>query len=466
MRRDEAPSGSRQPYSEEAERSVLGSCVLDPDRVIDLCVARKITPAAFFYKTHAALFGEILDMHQAGMLLDAMTLGERLRAKGLMESMGGPDIFERLINATPTAAHAEHYISIVYEYHLLRTIMQRADEAMNKCRDPELSAETILSQTEQAFFDINFQGSTLDRSWNELVSGEINEINRLMDHGGKTLHGIPTGYIDFDKKLLGMQPTDMIILAARPSMGKTSLALNIAEHVAMGKGDSEGRRRPVAVFSLEMSAESLVRRMLCCHARVCFADIAKGFATNDQHARLMSSSEALRQLPIYIDDTAGLDVMELRSRARRLKKRHNIDFIVVDYLQLLNCEKFSKEGRQRETMAISAGLKGMAKELKVPVLVLSQLSRAPETRDKSGVPKLSDLRDSGSIEQDADVVFLLRRPVKNPNDPECADERLAIVDVAKHRNGETGDVRLNFVDSYTRFEDRVENHPGIPEGVE
>jgi replicative DNA helicase len=295
------------------------------------------------------------------------------------------------------------------------------------------------------------------RVWKEVIESQIHEINKIMDTR-KGVTGISSGFWDIDQMLLGFQKTDMVILAARPSMGKTSLALNFVENIALGVGDPDHQPRPCGVFSLEMSAEQLVRRMICCHARVPAHQVAKGTMSHEYHQRLMESAHTLTNLPIYIDDSAGLDVMELRSRARRMKKKYNIEFIVVDYLQLLYFDKYSKEGRQRETAGISGELKGMAKELRVPVIALSQLSRAPETRGGASKPKLSDLRDSGSIEQDADVVMLLRRPCKYPDDPETTDTKLAIVDIAKHRNGPVGEVRLNFEGDYTRFENRVDDH--------
>jgi len=246
-------------------------------------------------------------------------------------------------------------------------------------------------------------------------------------------------------------------------MGKTSLAMNIAECVSLGrdiydrpmKGE-HGRPHPVAVFSLEMSTEALALRMLCGYAGVPAFQIDQGMASpKDSHQKLTRAASKLAKAPIYVDDTGGLDVMDMRARARRMKKRYKIELVVIDYLQLCNCREFAKQGRQIETSQISGQIKAMAKELNVPVIVLSQLSRAPEQRgDKSNKPKLSDLRDSGAIEQDADVALLLRRPCKAPGSEESEDQRLAIVDVAKHRNGPTGEVRFDFDDHLTRFGDR------------
>jgi len=282
-----------------------------------------------------------------------------------------------------------------------------------------------------------------------------------------SVSGLPTGLRNLDRKLRGLRNGEMIVLAARPSMGKTSLAMNIAECVALGRdmqdrafeGDA-AKGRPVAIFSLEMAQEALALRMLCGMAGVPAFQIDSGIGNSQKITQeLTRAASKLSKASIYVDDTGGLDVMELRARARRMKKKYNLELVIVDYLQLINYREMARQGRQLETAAISANLKAMAKELKVPVLVLSQLSRAPEQRgDKSAKPKLSDLRDSGAIEQDADVVLLLRRPSRNPGDPEADDRTLAIVDVAKHRNGPTGEVRLNFEDSLTRFGDRADEH--------
>ena len=458
-----ASDGSRRsdripPYSEEAERGVLGSALLDSTRVIDLCVERRLTADSFHVPAHYTLFETLVDMNNNGQVIDLLTVGDRLESANLLEKIGGREFLLHLVDATPTAAHAEHYIEIVRQRHLLRTIINRSREAIDNCYAEEVSADEILGQAEQSFFDIGELSGGSMPTWEQLVHSTMVDIENIFQQK-KGITGIPTGYVDLDKKLLGLQKSDMIILAARPSMGKTSLAMNIAEKVALGE-ISDHKPRPVAVFSLEMSSEQLVRRMICCRARVSSHKLSSGFITQVSHGHLMQAADALMKAPLYIDDSAGLTAVELRARARRLKKRFDIELIVVDYLQLLNYPQYAKEGRQRETAAISGALKAMAKELRVPVMVLSQLSRAPETRDtKSAVPKLSDLRDSGSIEQDADVVALLRRPCKYPADKDAADIALSILDIAKHRNGPTGEVRLHFEEEFTRFEDRAS--PGV-----
>ena len=282
---------------------------------------------------------------------------------------------------------------------------------------------------------------------------------------------IDIGYMDLDKVVQGMRDAEMIVLAARPSMGKTSLAMNICTSVALDV-DCNGKKRPaadrsqapgtnrlpVAIFSCEMSTDALITRLLCTLSGVPFTNIVdktyvKASEVPKMHARITKAAADLMGAPIYIDDTGGLDIMDVRARARRLKKQHGIRLVMIDYLQLLNSREGSDEGRQQETTKISAGIKAMAKELNVPVIVLSQLSRAPEQRDKAAKPRLSDLRDSGSIEQDADVVLLLRRPCKYPGSPDSDQPNLAVVDVAKNRNGATGEVNLNFDGNVTRFSD-------------
>ena len=451
------PGDRVPPHSEEAERAVLGCALQDAARVLDLCIERQISPESFYVQRHQALYEAMLGLHEARKPVDFVTVAERLRETNLLEAVGGEDELARLIAGTPTTAHAEYYLQRVYENHLLRRIIAAARDVTEDCYKGEVEAESLLSEAEAAFFGLSERKVGVERTWKQLIELEAIEVERLITEK-KGLTGVTTGFIDIDRKLLGMQAGDLIILAARPSMGKTSLALNIAENVALGARNQPPK--PVAVFSLEMSAESLVRRMVCCHAGVPAQNLSTGNVGAEEHGLLVGAMDVLAKAPIYVDDTAGLEALDLRARARRLKRKYGVELIVVDYLQLMNFSKFAAEGRQRETAAISQALKGMAKELKVPVLVLSQLSRAPETREKTAVPKLSDLRDSGAIEQDADVVMLLRRPCKYPADKDSGDERLAILDIAKHRNGPTGEVKLDFDDRFTRFSNRLHGAEG------
>jgi len=452
----EAPKSDRvPPYSEEAERGVLGAILLDPGRVIDLCIERGLSPDAFYIRPHQALFELFVSMSSENRPVDLVTAAERLATQGRLDEIGGHAYLEQLVDSTPTAAHAEYYVDLVYQKYLLRSIIDRSREAIDNCYTSEEAAHEILNRAEQSILEISSEQRTSVIPWSQLVKDAMGDIEKIYQNDKSYAAGIPTGYQDLDEKLMGMKPGEMIILAARPSMGKTSLALNIAEKVATVHTE-DPVARPVAVFSLEMSSDQLVKRMLCSHARVPSHKLTGGYISGVKHGQLAQAADALMKSPILLDDTAGLEALELRSRARRMWRKHKIQLIIVDYLQMLNYSQYAREGRQRETAAMSGAMKAMAKELGVPVLILSQLSRAPETRDRLAVPKLSDLRDSGSIEQDADVVCLLRRPCKYPGDENEHDKSLAVLDVAKNRNGPTGLVRLNFSEEFTRFDSRAE----------
>ena len=445
-------SGRRlPPYSEEAERGVLGSALIESNRVIELCSMKTLSAESFYVPAHRLLYELLMDMYQSARAIDLLTVGEELKKGGRLDNVGGYAFLEGLIDSTPTSAHAEFYMDIVKQKHLLRRIISQAAETIDLCYNPDEEAEELLSRTEEAFFELSDVKGSSTAGWKTVVyktAGQIIEGN-TMDSG------VPTGFVDLDKELRGLHNTDMIVLAARPSMGKTSLAMNIAEHAALGTGGNQPHA--VGVFSLEMSQEQLVRRMLFSKAGV---PAWKDFLSESDRSRLSSAADQLGKASIIVDDSAGLDIMDLRARARRMKRIFNIDLIVIDYLQLLHDKRRSREGRQQETAAISNGIKAMAKELNVPVLILSQLSRAPEQGTRDGKPRLSDLRDSGAIEQDADVVLLLQRPSYYNRDLDAAsgEDTLAIVDIAKHRNGPTGEVKLNFFRDITRFENRDSQH--------
>lgn len=446
------------PHSTEAEIGVLGSVLLDAGRILDLCIEGQISPASFWSRSHAILYEAFLRMAGANQPIDLLTAIEYLRVNGRLDEIGGAVALERMHESTPTAAHAPFYIDVVRQKHLLRTIINTSTDAQGKCYTEERSADLILSETEQAFLGISEQQKNEVVPWSRAIKQTIVRIEHGFDHGPGSLSGISTGFRNLDRRMYGLRPAEMIVLAARPSMGKTSLAMNICEKVALGEG-GDRTPRAVGIFSCEMSQEALVLRMLCARAKVSSQSLNQGFVNQaDAMQKLTRAATALEKAPIFVDDTGGLDIMDLRARARRMRKKNGVELIMVDYLQLLNSREYAVQGRQLETAHISSNMKAMAKELNIPVLVLSQLSRAPEQRDKSGKPKLSDLRDSGAIEQDADVVLMLRRPCKYPGDEEYADTRLAIVDVAKHRNGPTGEVRLDFIDEYTTFEDRSDHH--------
>jgi len=438
------------PHSEEAERGVLGSILLDPASSIDKCLAKRLGSDAFYDRRHQALFEHMVDMSQANVPMDAITIAEWLKTRNAIEKVGGYDYLVQLQDSTLVPAHVEFYCDIVLEKKLYRSLIESSSDTIDAAYKGELEAALLVSEAEASLFALSSHGAEQIPDWKDSVKDVFAELEKDPNDMDT---GVSTGYKGLNDRLRGLAKTDMIVLAARPAMGKTSLAMNIAENAALGKL----AKNPVAVgiFSLEMSREQLVRRMLFSNARVS-SQAVQNRMTQQDHMKLANAVDRLQKAKIYIDDTPGLEAVELRSRARRMKSRYDIELIVIDYLQLMNYSKFSKDGRQRETMAISGAIKAMAKELEVPVIVLSQLSRATEQRGGENIPKLSDLRDSGAIEQDADVVLLLYRPSYYKHGDDRNTDNLAIVDVAKFRHGSTGEVKMNFIREYTRFEDRVE----------
>ena len=443
------------PHSAEAEIGLLGSILVDPERVLDACATEQIVPDSFFAIQNRTIFETARELHTNGKGVDLITVTDALRTNGQLDAVGGEEALNRIVDSTPTAAHAAFYIDIVRKKHLLRTILRITTEAQEKCYTDQANADMVLSETEQAVLGISERQSSEIVPWRDAIRNAIHNVELSFDKKG-ALAGLSTGFKNIDHYIYGLRAGEMIVLAARPSMGKTSLAMNICENVAMGIG-GDGVPKPVGIFSCEMSQESLITRMLCAHAKLSMTDInEQQKSQKDILQQLTRAASQLEKAQIYVDDTAGLDIMDLRARARRMKKRFGVRLIMIDYLQLCNSRERADQGRQLETSHISANIKAMAKELNIPVIVLSQLSRGPEQRDNTGRPKLSDLRDSGAIEQDADVVMLLRRPCKNPKDTSEAhnDERLAIVDIAKHRNGPIGEAKMDFDAEYTRFTDR------------
>ncbi len=462
------------PHSAEAERGVLGSLLLDASRVLEVCYEHEVlSPDAFYVPANRTIFEAVQHMSASGSAIDVVTVTEYLKNFKLLDQVGGTATLEKILDSTPTAAHAEHYVEIVRQKALLRRTLECVREIERDCYDQtdNIGADELVSFAEQKMLKVAGDKRKGFVSWKDALVETYGSIEKILQGG---VSGISTGLANLDSKMRGLRNGEMIVLAARPSMGKTSLAMNICEFLSKGVDSAERKLRggfpeyggkvPVAIFSLEMSQFSLAMRMLCARAQISASLLESGnLSAGKARVAFQKAGSELQQCLMYVDDTGGLDVMELRSRARRMKRQYGIGMIMIDYLQLLNCREYAKQGRQLETSAISAQIKSMAKELNVPVIVLSQLSRAPEQRTgKVGKPRLSDLRDSGAIEQDADVVLLLRRPCKDPSDPEYTDERLAIVDVAKHRNGPVGEIRLDFDAQYTRFSDRME---GIDEGM-
>jgi replicative DNA helicase len=439
---------------------VLGSILLDAGRVMDLCIEGQLTSESFFVPAYRTLFETLYELHNKGGAIDVLIVAERLRTLNRLDAIGGTAFLDQLVDGTPTAAHAEYYIDIVRQRHIVRTIIACARDAEASCYGTQESADAILGRVEQSFMNITERQHGYMMPWAQSVTQAMEHVETVFTTQGMGgVRGVPTGLNNLDHKLQGLRASEMIVIAARPSMGKTALAMNIVQNAALGEV-RDHQAHPVGVFSLEMSAEALILRMLCTLAKVSSFHLMGGqVGGREIHGNLMHAASRLKSAPIFLDDTGGLDVLELRARARRLKKKHNVELIVVDYLQLLHSREYADQGRQLETANISSNLKSMAKELRIPVLVLSQLSRAPDQRDKTGKPKLSDLRDSGAIEQDADVVCMLRRPCKYDGDEESGDKTLAVVDIAKQRNGPTGEVRLDFLEEHTWFRDRAS--PGV-----
>jgi len=404
----------------------------------------------FYDLRHQTIYEMLAAMYDQRQGIDIITVQQKLKDKGLLEQIGGISYLSQLQDAVPSAANLSYYLEIVREKFLLRKMIAVCTEATTKVYDYEGEVDALLDEVERDVLKIaesRVQGGILPTK--DLVNKAIGTIENFFSRKG-TLTGLATGFTDLDRMTDGLHHSEMIVIAARPSMGKTSLAMNIVEHAALED------KLPVAVFSLEMSAESLVMRMMCSIARVNLRSIREGFMSEADFPKLTSAAGRLANAKLFIDDTAALSILQLRARARRLHQQHGVKLFVIDYLQLLHSTaRRSQENRQQEIADISSGIKALAKELKVPVVVLSQLNRELE-KDKSRKPRLSDLRESGSIEQDADVVGLLYKPNSGDDDDGAAAEEADGVPVnlliAKQRNGPTGDVNLTFLKPYTRFE--------------
>ncbi len=429
------------PQNLEAEMAVLGCMLLDEDAI---SVAGESLDRDSFYKvTHRKIFETIIDLYNASKPVDLITLTDELKKKEVLDEVGGQSFLTSLANSVPTAANIGHYVSIVKERCILRNLINSSTKIVSLCYENEGNINELVDQAEKLIFDVSdrrMQGSYMHLK--EIIKDSIEKIDRLYQ---KKMHvtGVPTGYIDFDIQTAGLQPSDLIIIAGRPSMGKSALALGMAEYAGVTA------KIPVAVFSLEMSKEQLVQRMLCSHARVDAHKVRTGYLATSDWPRLTAAAGKLSESPIFIDDTPAISVMELRGKARRLKMHHDIQLIILDYMQLMRGSSQNSESRQQEISEISRSLKALARELSVPIVAISQLSRAVESRTDHR-PQLSDLRESGAIEQDADVVVLiLREEYYNPT-PE--NQGIAEIIIAKQRNGPVGSTKVAFIKEFTRFE--------------
>jgi len=438
------------PSNADAEKGVISAMLQSPDDIVGEAV-QKLDPEAFYVPAHKTLFELLINLADEGKPIDAITLQEALMRENLMDSVGGPSAVLELIDFVPDASHFDFYVEIVKEKHLLREIISTCTGCINSAYTHEGDASHILDEVEQNILDIGDSEDKADAniSMKDHVLSAIGNIESMYENRG-TIQGLATGFRDIDKLLNGMHPGQMIVIAARPSMGKTSLAMNIAEHVSV---DQE---KAVAIFSLEMTTQDLVQRLLCSRARVNGQKIRAGIPDSSDFPKLLKAAGELSKSKMLIDETPGISIMEMRAKARRMKQRDNIELLVVDYLQLMRSNtKRGNDNRQIEISEISGGLKALAKELHIPVIVVAQVNRNPEER-KGGRPRISDLRESGSIEQDADVVALLMRPEHYAEDDDEREslEGEATFIVAKQRNGPIGDVHLTFIDNQVRFADR------------
>lgn len=436
------------PHSIEAEQAVLGGLMVDNEAWDQ--VADRVVDADLYRRDHRLVFRAIEALVEAGQPMDVVTLSEWLKAQGLLDEAGGLAYLGALARDTPSSANIRAYADIVREKSVLRNLIRAGTEVASSGYRPEGRNSTdLLDEAERLIFEI---GEKLQRhrqgfiGVKDLLPAVVDRIDKLYLQGGDVT-GLATGFTDFDRMTAGLQVGDLVIIAGRPSMGKTTFALNLAEVAAM-RGD-----QPVALFSMEMPGESLAMRMLSSLGRVELQKIRTGRLEDSDWPRLTSTMNLLSQARLFIDDTPALTPMEMRARARRLKREHGLSLIVVDYLQLMHVPG-NKENRATQIAEISRALKGMAKELGVPVVALSQLNRSLEQRPNKR-PAMSDLRESGAIEQDADViVFIYRDEVYDPDSP---DKGTAEIIIGKQRNGPIGTVRLTFLGKYTRFENYIDD---------
>src|SRR5438552_4830916 len=438
-----SPTGSAQdihrtpPHSIEAEQGVLGSMLLSPRQAIAECV-EKINEQYFYVPAHQTIYSVLVDLWNTGQAIDLITFTQVLRDRNLLESVGGAAFVTSLFTFVPTAANLEYYLEIVRDKYIHRQIISAATESVRRAYEEQDEVNNLLDEVEQRIFavgDDRFKGQML--SMKDQVMEAIEAIENLYENRGG-ITGLSTGFTELDRMTNGMHPGEMIVIAARPSMGKTALAMNIVEHVAVNQ------KLPVCVFSLEMSSQQLVQRLLCSRAHVNLAKVRGGFLGERDFPNLTAAASKLAEAKMFIDDSSSLNILELRAKARRLKAQQDIQLIAVDYLQLItSSSRRAQDNRQLEITEISAGLKGLAKELKIPVIVVAQLNRQPEQRS-GGKPRLSDLRESGAIEQDADLVGLLLRPsfYEEKEDDDKTDSRTieetaeeAELIIAKQRNG-------------------------------
>ena len=436
------------PHSLEAERAVLGAILMD-NALFDQ-TSQVLTTADFYLENHRNMFSTMEHLSSDARAIDSLTLREELKKRNELEAMGGVAYIASLLDGVPRVSSVMHYARIVKEKALLRRLIHSANEILVRSFSNEEDPLDLLQRAEKAIFDISqdkIQGGFVQLQG--LLTESYENIESLYQRK-ELITGIPTGFHQLDHLTSGLRNSELIIVAARPGLGKTSLVLNVAQNAAMEK------EKIVGIFSLEMAAQQLVTRMLCSEARVDSHKVRSGYLSKEDWKRLAKTMSKLARAPIFIDDTPGVSIIEMRSKARRLKAEHGLDLLIVDYLQLMSGTSTSSrvrfENRQQEISAISRALKGLAKELDLPLIAVSQLSRAPEQRRGDHRPQLSDLRESGSIEQDADLVLFLYREGLYKKDENFEDEGIVQLIIGKQRNGPTGVVKLAFIDQWTKFE--------------
>lgn len=427
------------PHNLEAEESLLGAMLISRDAISE--AQELVRPEDFYREANGRIFSAIIDLYIHGEPADPITAAEALKKKGILEEVGGKPYIHTLISGVPTAANAKYYAEIVGRNAILRSLIRVANEVATLGYEAPEDLEAAVDRAESLIFGVTHKSvSERFTPIRELMTESFERIEKLVQNQ-TYVTGVPTGFTELDKKTSGLQPSDLIVVAGRPSMGKTSLVLSIAQHVGMQVN------QPVAIFSLEMGRHQLAQRLLCSEARVDASKLRMGDLKDEDWTRLAGAADRLSAAPIFIDDSANINMMEVRAKARRLMSKYNLALIIVDYIQLMQGGARA-ENRQQEISEISRSLKILGRELNVPILAVSQLSRAVEQRtDKR--PLLADLRESGAIEQDADlVVFIYRDEYYNRH----SDERgIAEIIISKHRNGPVGTLRLAFLEHYTKF---------------
>ena len=440
----ETPVSERSlPHNLEAEKAVLGAVLIDNEQFNR--AAELIDSPDFYRHAHQQIFDKMVSLSDRDEVIDLVTLKEELNRAGNLNEVGGPAYIAALVDGVPKSTNVEYYAKIVKEKATLRSLIGSANKILTTAYQAEVEPEVQLDQAESEIFQIADGRLTEGfQSLKDLVPGGIETLEKLENQqGGFT--GVPSGFTDLDRLTSGFQPSDLVIIAARPAMGKTSLALNIAQHVGIKT------EKTVGVFSLEMSKQALFLRMLTSEARIDAHKFRGGFLGSEEYKKMSEALNTLGEAKVFIDDSTSVSVLEMRAKARRLKSEHGLHLLIIDYLQLMQ-GRGRFENRNLELASISRSLKGLAKELDVPVIALSQLSRAPESRSEHR-PQLSDLRESGALEQDADVVLFIYREDQYDRKPE--NENTAEVIIGKQRNGPTGTVRLAFLKEITRFENQT-----------